>query len=147
MLSYRDGWLSQLSKVIGGALCFNEQGMCQLIFGREFVVTFYKPEVSDDLIIFGQLPVVLLSEEILKNMLMENRSSAKQCVPVISLSDNAEAIEVHVKLDERELMACDLSALESVVQSLAYWKAELETIVQSNTPRVRSDLYVLSGKG
>ncbi|MDA8909105.1 MAG: CesT family type III secretion system chaperone [Verrucomicrobiales bacterium] len=119
---YRDDWLTDLGGRAGlSALEFDQNGVCQLILESDLVLTFYKSDTTDKLVVFGQLPVTHLPAKTSKEMLKRNRSSAKVSSPVISLSPGEDAIEVHQILDQAEL-AQGGDIIEGLVAELNYWK-------------------------
>ncbi|MBS1196630.1 MAG: Tir chaperone protein (CesT) family [Proteobacteria bacterium] len=120
---YREDWLSDLGKRTGlTTLEFDQSGVCQLMLDTELVLTLYKPDTSAKLVIFGQLHTPPLPIEITKEMLKRNRSNAKLSAPVISLSPEEDAIEVHLVLDQAELEKGE-DMIEKVIAELEYWKA------------------------
>jgi hypothetical protein len=119
---YREAWLSDLGRKTGlTTLAFDQAGVCQLMLDGDLVLTIHKPDTSVKLVIFGQLPIPPLPIEIAKEMLKRNRSHAKLAMPVISLSPEEDAIEVHLILDQAELEQGE-DAIEKLIAELAYWK-------------------------
>jgi hypothetical protein len=84
-------------------------------------VTIYKPADPTLLIVFGQIPVKHLPPQVMQKMLIENRNHSKYTAPVLSLSDNLDAIEVHFKLTQSELEAAE-NVMDRLVGSLEYWR-------------------------
>jgi hypothetical protein len=119
---FRDEWLLNLGKRMGlPTLKFDDSGLCQLSLDQELALTLYRPEETEKLVVFGQLPTPPLSQEMMKQMLIENRSSARLLAPIISLSQEEDAIEIHLQLDQRDLEQGD-EGLEQVVAALEYWR-------------------------
>ena len=130
---FRDEWLLNLGKRMGlPTLKFDKSGLCQLSLDQELALTLYRSEETEKLVVFGQLPTPPLSEEILKQMLIENRSSARLLAPVISLSQEADAIEIHLQLDRRDLEQGE-EGLEQVVAALEYWRTATTTSLDKDT--------------
>lgn len=101
---YREAWLSNLGQRTGlTTLAFDQAGVCQLMLDGDLVLTIHKPDTSPKLVIFGQMPTPPLPIEVAKEMLKRNRSHAKVSAPIISLSPEEDAIEVHLVLDQAEL--------------------------------------------
>lgn len=119
---YREDWLSNFGKRMGlTTLAFNESRVCQLFLDNELIITIYKPDETGKLVFFGQLPIPHLPLEVAKQMLKRNRSTAKLSAPVISLSPEEDAIEVHVVLDQSDLEQGD-EGIEKVIAELEYWR-------------------------
>lgn len=119
--NHREEWLSDLGSRMGlSKLEFDKSGICQLFLNEDLIITIYRPEESEKLVIFGQLHTPPLSPEIMKAMLKDNRSSARFLAPVISLSPDEDAIEAHVVLDQADLEKGD-DAIEVVVKAIEYW--------------------------
>lgn len=120
---YRKDWLLNLSKRMGlTTLEFNETGVCQLILDKELILTIYKPDDTDKLVLFGQIHTPPLPIEVAKQMLKKNRSNAKLSAPVISLSPEEDAIEVHLVIDQNELERGGDEVIEKVIGELEYWR-------------------------
>jgi len=122
---FRNEWLSKLGRRLNiPELAFDDSGLCQMSLDDELTVTIYRPADTKDLVVFGQVPVAYLSSGLMQQMLIENRNHVKYNAPVISLSDNLDAIEVHFRF--RQL---DLDAVEDVmgllIGHLEYWRASL----------------------
>lgn len=119
---FREDWLSNLGQRTGlTTLEFDRAGVCQLILDSELVLTLYKPDTSAKLVIFGQLKTPPLPIEVTKEMLKRNRTNAKLTAPVISLSPEEDAIEVHLVLDQAELEQ-DEDVIEKLIAELEYWR-------------------------
>lgn len=66
----RKGWLLNLGKRMGlTTLEFNETGVCQLILDKELILTIYKPDDTDKLVLFSQIHTPPLPIEVAKQML------------------------------------------------------------------------------
>jgi len=118
---YRQEWLTDFGKRMGLTLEFDGSGVCQLILDQELIVTIHKLDQSDRLVLFGQIHTPPLPLELAKEMLKRNRSNAKVSAPVISLSPEEDAIEVHLVLDQRELEQGD-HWIETIIAELEYWR-------------------------
>ena len=119
---YREAWLSNLGQRTGlTTLAFDQAGVCQLILDRDLVLTLHKPDTSDKLVIFGQLPTPPLPLDFAREMLKRNRSHARLSSPVISLSPEEDAIEVHLVLDQAGLEQGE-DVIEKLIAELTYWK-------------------------
>lgn len=122
---YRNEWLSRLGQHLSiPELAFDEAGLCQMSLNGELAVTIYKLAETEDLVVFGQLPVDYLSTELMQQMLMENRNHSKQNAPVLSLSENLDAIEVHFKLPQLEPEAAE-NVMRLLIGHLEYWRNSL----------------------
>jgi len=122
---FRNEWLSKLGQRLSiPELAFDDAGLCEMSLDGELAVTIYKPADTEDLVVFGQLPVDYLSSELMQQMLMENRSHVKQNAPVVSLSDNLKTIEVHLKLTQPELEAAE-DVIGLLIGHLEYWRASV----------------------
>lgn len=122
---YRNEWLSKLGRRLSiPELAFDDAGLCQMSLDDELAVTIYKPAETEDLVVFGQLPVENLSPELMQQMLKENRNHSKRNAPVLSLSENLDAIEVHFKLLQLELEAAE-DVLGLLIGHLEYWRSSL----------------------
>jgi len=122
---YRNEWLFKLGQHLSiPELEFDDAGLCQMSLNDELAVTIYKAAETEELVVFGQLPVDYLSAELMQQMLMENRNHSKQCAPVLSLSENLDAIEVHFKLPQLELEAAE-NVMGLLIGHLEYWRNSL----------------------
>ena len=122
---YRNEWLSKLGQHLSiPGLEFDAAGLCQMSLNDELAVTIFKSAETEDLVVFGQLPVGYLSSELMLQMLIENRNHSKQHAPVLSLSENLDAIEVHFKLPQLELEAAE-DVMELLIGHLKYWRNSL----------------------
>ena len=121
---YREAWLSNLGQRTGlTTLAFDQAGVCQLILDRDLVLTLHNPDTSDKLVIFGQLPTPALPLDFAREMLKRNRSHARLSSPVISLSPEEDAIEVHLVLDAAYDLALELIGGEIEVVALPLLRA------------------------
>jgi hypothetical protein len=119
---FRDDWLSKLGKSMQmPQLHFDEEGLCQLTLNQEFVVTMHKVPDSDYLVLFGQIPMEPIAPALIQKMLLENRNSARCAAPVLSIAQNLDAIEAHLKLTQSELIAIG-DVLGLLVDNLEYWR-------------------------
>jgi hypothetical protein len=124
-IDFRNKWLSKLGQRLSiPELAFDDAGLCQLSLDDELTVTIYKPAETETLVVFGQLPVDYLSSELMQQMLKENRNHSKHNAPVLSLSDNLDALEVHFKLTQLELEAVE-DVIGQLIGHLEYWRTSL----------------------
>jgi hypothetical protein len=122
---FRNEWLSKLGQRINiPELAFDDAGFCQLSLDDELTVAIYKSAEAEDLVVFGRLPVQHLSIELMQQMLMENRHHSKQNAPVISLSENLDAMELHYKLTQFDVETVD-DVMGSLIGHLEYWRTNL----------------------
>jgi len=122
---FRNAWLSKLGQRIQiPDLAFDDGGLCQLSFDGQLTVTIYKPVDTENLLLFGQLPVNNLRAELMQQMLTENRNHCKNTSAVLSLSENLNTIEVHFKLTQPELDATE-DIMEQLITNLEYWRTHL----------------------
>ena len=125
---FRNEWLSKLGRRLSiPELAFDDAGLCQMSLDDELAVTIYKSSETADLVVFGQLPVEQLSPELMQQMLMENRNHSKHNAPVLSLSENLDAIEVHFKLPQLELEAAE-DVMGLLIGHLEYWRSSLAKV-------------------
>lgn len=122
---FRNEWLAKLGRRVNiPELAFDNAGLCQLSLDDDLVVTIYSPANTNDLVVFGQIPIAELSTELMQQMLKENRSHSRHTAPVISLSDNMDAIEVHFRLQQLELDATE-DVMGLLIGHLEYWRTSL----------------------
>lgn len=118
MFDYRDRWLENLAREMATpAMKFDNDGLCQFMMNADFAITLFKSSALNALVIFGQLSANLLSPDLMRKMLVENRNSARSKSPIISLSDNEDIIGVHLCLNEEDLNSTNLG-LHTVVAVL-----------------------------
>ena len=123
-LDFRDQWLSNLAQRMQlRELTFDPDGLCQFKLDQKFAITIYKAANTSVLTLFGQVPVVFLSADLIKQMLIENRNHANEAAPVLSLDEHAQAIEVHLKLSQEELDSIE-DPLGLLVTCMEYWYAQ-----------------------
>ena len=141
---YREEWLLNFGKRMGmPELEFDNDGICQLFFDEDLLLTIYKPDDNDKLVIFGQLPVTPpLSSGVMKEMLKKNRSSAKFLEPVISLSPEEDSIEVHIVLDQTNIEQGGDEGIEKVIEDLEYWKKTAAHDLQEEDKGDKKDGFV-----
>lgn len=124
-MDFRHAWLYKLGQCIQiPALKFDDEGLCQLSLDGQLTVMIYKPADTDNLLLFGQLPVHHLSAEVMQQMLTENRNHYKHTSPVLSLSEKLDTVEVHFKLTQSELEASE-NIMEQLIINLDYWRNAL----------------------
>lgn len=122
---FRNEWLFKLGQRLGiPELAFDDAGLCQMSLDGELRVAIYKPVDTEDLVVFGELPVDYISFELMQRMLVENRSHIKQNVPVVSLSEKMKTIEVNFKLTQSELEAAE-DVMGLLIGHLEYWRTSL----------------------
>jgi hypothetical protein len=123
---FRNEWLSKLGRRLSiPELAFDDAGLCQMSLDDELAVTIYKPAETDELVVFGQVPVQNLSTEVMQQMLKENRNHSKHSAPVLSLSENMDAIEVYFKLPQFELEAAE-DVMGLLIGHMEYWRTSLK---------------------
>lgn len=122
---FRTKWLAQLGHRLSmPELAFDQAGLCQLSLDNDLLITIYSPpETAAYLVLFGQLHVAHLSPQLMQDMLINNRNHSRHATPVISLSENLDAVEVHFKVNEAELVATDIFG--QLVDCLEYWRGYL----------------------
>ncbi len=122
-IDFRDEWLIKLAAMCGiPTLEFDSAGICQLTLDSEFILTIHKDPHYPKIILFGQFPALNLNYELVEDMLRMNRLHALKPAPVISLSEDDTAIEVHFKLDQAELDSSE-NIVHTMLATLEYWKA------------------------
>ncbi|WP_298771304.1 CesT family type III secretion system chaperone [uncultured Shewanella sp.] len=137
MLDYRDVWLNSFARRVGmTGLRFDDKGICQLSLDQELILTLSKSTYEHHLVIFGQLPVANLSNDVMKKLLIENRNSANQLAPVVSLSESADAIEVNLLMSEEDLN-CGKEGVNLVIHCLEYWRS---VVFDTDVPVVSSNV-------
>ncbi|MCL1123546.1 type III secretion system chaperone [Shewanella surugensis] len=134
MIDLRDKWLKEL-KLSGTDqfFTFDEKGLCQLALNDDMLITLFKPEIGYQVVIFGQYVVSDLSQSMMQNMLIANRNNAIKAAPIVSLSENANALEVHLVLGQQELRLKPSMSLEKVIDVLKYWREQI--INEVGTPQ------------
>ncbi|WP_299493382.1 hypothetical protein [uncultured Shewanella sp.] len=130
MIDFRDKWLKGL-KISGTDqfFTFDEKGICQLALNDDMLITLFKPEAGYQVTIFGQFHVGELSPSMQQSMLIANRNNAINSTPIISLSENANALEVHLVLNQQELKLKPIVSLEKVIKSLKHWREQIQNEV------------------
>ncbi|WP_298771300.1 hypothetical protein [uncultured Shewanella sp.] len=130
MIDFRDKWLKGL-KISGTDqfFTFDEKGICQLAVNDDMLVTLFKPEAGYQVTIFGQFHVGELSPSMQQSMLIANRNNAINAAPIVSLSENADAVEVHLVLNQQELRLKPSVSLEKVIDGLKYWREQIRNEV------------------
>lgn len=122
---FHNEWLSKLGRRLNvPELAFDDAGLCRMPLDDELTVTIYKPAETEDLVVFGQLPIDHLSSELVEQILKENRNHSKYNAPVLSLSDNLDALEVHFKLTHLEFEVVE-DVMGQLIGHLEYWRASL----------------------
>ena len=118
---FRDEWLSGLAQRLQlPLLAFDDNGLCQLTLDQEMIITLHKAADQNYLVLFGQIPAEPILPILMQQLLIENRNNARLSAPVLSISENLDAIEVLYKLSEDELNG-NADIVEQLVGNLEHW--------------------------
>lgn len=128
-MDFRNKWLFELGQRINmPALIFDTENVCRLSFdNNKFVVIICKPAETESLLLIGQLPVSNLSINLMQQMLIANRHHCNAPIPVMSLSENLDRIQLHFKLTQLELEAGQ-DIIGQLLDTLEYWHMHLNSI-------------------
>jgi hypothetical protein len=125
LTDFRNEWLAKLGQRLNiPELAFDDAGLCVLTLDDELLVSLCKQTDAPNLVLFGQLPISQLTPELMQRMLIENRSHGRHTAPVVSLSEDLDALEVHFKLNQDELANTE-DAIGQLIGNLEYWRGNV----------------------
>lgn len=130
----RDTWLSTVGQRMGlSRLDFDGEGFCHVSLNGELELTLHRPLPGESLLLFGCLAVGELAPAILRRMLSENRSAARMAAPVLSMSEEFSALELHLRLERPDHVGAD-AALAQLVDALEYWREQVRSTPAGAAP-------------
>lgn len=121
-------WLCKLGERLGiPNLAFDAEGLCVLRLDGQLAVFIYNSTDTESLLLYAQLPIRTLSDNIMQRMLIENRNHRTRTTPVLSLSEDLSHFEIHLKLNQFELEATD-DIMGKFLENLDYWHINLSKL-------------------